>query len=138
MIGPRYWSTGITVRYMTGSDGSQRWGALLQFFDNGFCDDGPAGISTEGSLGSRYFVRDGGGFAALPAVLDTLIADAGRLGIVFGTHGKPMLYVKGDGESDTEEYHPQWRQLLREQAERLGWDTYTDPADVVDAEVVES
>ena len=105
MVGERYWTTGITLKYNNGT-----WAAELDFFDDGWCED----ACSEGSLRIRYFVGD------LPAAIDTLIADATRLGIEF-TDAR-TLYYWGDGE-DTDHWPPpeNWRQILREQVERLGW-----------------
>ena len=125
MIGSRYRSTGITVRYKPcHGHPSGQWGASLNFFDDGSLDDGPGGISTQGMLATRYFVSPRRGFAdevaTLAAVLDTLVADATGLGVAFV---KPCLSVPGGGEYTTTTYHPQWRELLAAQATRLGWET---------------
>lgn len=128
MIGSRYWATGITVRYMEGP----RWGASLDFYDDGFMNDSPGGISTQGTFGTRYLVQTTDVPDPLPAVLDALIADAARLGIEFrdALDAPPMLYVAGDGgvasdgEAAGEGLPDNWRQLLQEQADRLGWRTY--------------
>lgn len=128
-----YWACGISVRWReyAGSDnGIQHsgWGGTVDFRDDGFADDDPdtGRVSTEGTLKTRYTVRDGDLTTGLTAVIDTLIADAARLGIDFRDIGdsKPMLYFEGDGED--EEWPPPdgWREMLRAQAERIGWATY--------------
>lgn len=111
MIGNAYWTTGITLRY----DG-RNWSLLMDFMDGGWCDAG----STEGQLRLRYMVKTDD----LSEGLDTLIADAVRLGIEFKAtpdSAGPTLYVPGDGEHDCEVYHRDWRKILSKQAKRLGW-----------------
>lgn len=120
-----YWSTGIVVRW----NGPDRpgWGGHVDFLDDGFvgvaADDADAGrVSTEGRLRTRYFVRDGDTVTGLRVVIDTLLADAARLGITFGgTAGQPCLYY--DGDSENEQFPPPdgWRELLTAEAERIGW-----------------
>lgn len=116
MIGPRYWTTGITCKWFVSAIRGPGWAAELKFFDDGFCDDvhGPAGLT---------------------AALDVLIADAGRLGIELGKASPPCLYVEGDGEDAGVLLPPDWEALLREQADRLGWETYgltREPTDDLD------
>jgi hypothetical protein len=118
--GEGYWTTGITVR----SDGGG-WGASLRFLDDGFCDDdADAGqVSSEGELRTRYFVKNGSETSGLRAALDTLIGDAGRLGIRFVSvaDAPPYLSYEGDGENPKWPPPPGWRETLAAEAERLGW-----------------
>lgn len=70
-----------------------------------------------------YAVRDGSTANGLTVAVDTLLADAGRLGIeLIGDpiHG-PQLYYWGDGEA--KDYPPPagWREILAAEAERIGW-----------------
>ncbi|MBU2249781.1 MAG: hypothetical protein KKD77_23745 [Gammaproteobacteria bacterium] len=111
MIGNTYWSTGISVR----SDGHGKWAAFLRFQDDGFAEDG----ATEGWLTTRYF-------EPLAQAIDTIKADAEKLGIQFrGTIGEiPFLWGEQDGESKEWPMPVNWRELLQEQARRLGWSTY--------------
>lgn len=115
MIGDQYWSTGIVLRY--GYAGGKRlaWVAYCEFLDDGLCQD----EGTEGRLTTRYFVP-------LELAIDTLHKDATKLGIVFKAiiDKAPMLYYENDG--DSKEFPPpdNWRAILREQAERIGWATY--------------
>lgn len=108
MIGEVYWTTGITLRY----DGQGRWEASLKFYDDGFCDD----ESTEGNLTTRYFI-------SLETAVDTLIADAAKLGIrlVRAIDSNPSLYAFGEGESEDWPMPDGWRELLAAQAERIGF-----------------
>ncbi len=143
MIGERFVSTGITVRYgyagsrWTATGTLERWGwqATCRFHDAGFCDDDPnAGlISTEGKLHTRYFVGDLTGDETSPqaveamgrvlgAAIDTVKRDAEAMGIQFGTSGVgPHIYGHRDGEDAESPLPYGWRVLLREQAERIGW-----------------
>jgi hypothetical protein len=112
MIGEGYWSTGIMVRYY--ADGEQ-WSISLEFKDNGFCDK----ASTEGRLSLRYAVTD------LSAGIDTLKADAERLGITWIAQvpSCPTVYMDGDGEDEDRDYPENWRKVINDQARRLGWAT---------------
>jgi hypothetical protein len=121
----RYWSTGITVTEYIG-----RWTASLDYCDDGFADDDPDAelISTQGSLSTRYGVRDGDTRSGLTAAVDALVADAKKLGIEFiATSGTdaPFLYYKGDGE--WEDFPPPngWRETLAAEAARIGFASYT-------------
>lgn len=122
-----YWATGITLLWSPRahwSNGTSRpgWNATVDFYDDGFRDDDTDAwqISTQGHLQTRYFVTDGEHEPGIGAALDALLRDARRFGIEFKD---PQLYYRGDGES--EDYPPPdgWRDMLAEQAERLGWRT---------------
>lgn len=130
----RYWSTGITLAWISrvqspsGKPGSW-WGASLDYCDDGFAGDDSAdigAISTEGTFRTSYYVTDGQERTALAAVIDTLIADAGRLGVKFvgAITDLPMLYIKGDGEDPECPPPPGWRELLKAEADRIGRATY--------------
>lgn len=109
MIGESYWSTGIILRERSGE-----WAARLEFMDDGFCED----KSTQGTLTMRYF-------GSLATAIDTLIKDAQKLGIVFtGAGDEPCrLYYECDGESVDWPPPQNWREILRKQAQRIGWVT---------------
>jgi len=123
-----YWSTGITLRYRDAyGNRPESWSGSLDFHDDGFLNDNPTTgvVSTEGTLRTRYFVEGRPAEVALAAVINTLIADASRLGIHFeNSVSKPALYYAGDGND--EEFPPPegWRHMLRMQADRIGWDSY--------------
>lgn len=124
MIGSGYWSTGITVEYRYAGQGDYGWAAKVAYLDDGFVDDNPGArnISTEGTLHTRYAVRDcTDGTSALAAVIDVIKADAERLGITWKT---PAIYYQGDGHIENIDDLPApegWRQMLRDQAQRIGW-----------------
>jgi hypothetical protein len=131
----RYWSTGITVCWRDTFDRStatpaDTWAASLDFLDSGFADDDPdAGkVSTEGTLRTRYFVHDGNTVSGLSVAVDTLIADAKRLGIGFND---PCLYYQGDGEGG--DYPPPngWREILAAESERIGWRNLYEARDAI-------
>jgi hypothetical protein len=127
-----YWTTGIVARWRAHSGSIHGvphggWAAKLDFFDDGFTDDDPdAGqVSTEGTLRTRYAVRDGDKVGGLRAAVDALVADAQRLGIRLGgpTIG-PCLYYEGDGEDPANPPPPGWQELLAAEAARIGWSSY--------------
>ena len=124
MIGNGYWSTGITVTWQYSGSGDYGWAASLEYLDDGFCnDDADVGrVSTEGTLHTRYAVRQGETADALTVVIDTIKADAERLGIRWGavTPGA-TVYYKGDGEDEDFPPPDGWREMVNAQAERLGW-----------------
>jgi hypothetical protein len=128
LIGNGYWATGITVKYGYSGMNLCGWGAEVEFYDNGFCDDDTdnGAISTQGRIGTRYFVREGTrpDADALSAAIDAVKRDAERLGITWGIPAAGMMstvYYVGDGED--EDYPPPdgWRGMVNAQARRLGW-----------------
>lgn len=125
MIGDGYWASGITVRY--GYSGMDRygWGAKVDFYDSGFCDDDTdaGAVSTQGTLSTRYFVREGTGADAdgLATAVDVVKQDAERLGIRFGGATPPVVYYEGDGEDEDWPPPDGWRGMVDAQAQRLGW-----------------
>lgn len=119
MIGKRYWSTGISLRYA--DDRNPAWAGSLDFYDEGFANDDPEAerISTVGSLRTRYYIRTSGRHGdALAAVTDTLRRDAEKLGIEFRD---PYVYAEIEGEDPNHPLPDGWVGLLEEQADRLGW-----------------
>lgn len=128
-----YWATGITLTWHPDIPADYQgarttgWSGKLDYFDDGWAgDDNPdrGRIATEGTLRTRYRVADSQQ-TALAAVIDTLIADAQRLGIQLGTSADgPRLYVPGDGEWDDHPLPDDWRNLLAAEAQRIGWKTY--------------
>lgn len=128
MIGNGYWATGITVRYGYSGSDLYGWGAEVEFFDSGFCDDDTdsGAISTEGTLRTRYFVREGDGpdADALSAAVDAVKRDADRLGITWSAAPSPAtatVYYRGDGEDENYPPPDGWREMVNAQAGRLGW-----------------
>lgn len=108
MVGEKYWACGVVLKYSAShwNASDKCWAAALNFFDSGFCQD----ESTEGSLTTRYFVR-------IETAIDTLIADAAKLGIKVD----PFLYAYGDGEDGNWPMPQGWEQILIDQARRIGW-----------------
>lgn len=129
-VSTTYWATGITVH----CDG-ERWGGHVDFYDDGFANDDPdtGAISTEGTLRTRYLVRDGEHVTALTAVLDTLAADAERLGIRLAgpAQSAPSLYYRLDGEDPDSPPPANWRQALTVEAARRGWECPYGPPPTV-------
>lgn len=139
-----YWSTGITVTWSPrartiNGQAHPGWKASAAFLDDGFANDDVAAgkISTQGHLETRYFVTDtdipsthlrpGENLSGLTAAVDALITDAERLGIDFKiwSDQQPTLYYKGDGEDADYPAPEGWRDMLKVEAERIGWGTYT-------------
>ena len=124
-----YWTVGITVcwRSRSGSrngEPTSGWSASLDFLDDGFTnDDADSGqVSTQGRLETRYAVSDGARASGLSVAIDTLIADAQRLGITFGgPAGPPYLFYFRDGEDKMHRPPAGWRHLLATEAARIGW-----------------
>jgi hypothetical protein len=131
----RYWSTAITVTYAPfaeriNGEPYPGWHASLDYRDDGFTDNDPetGAVSTEGSLRTRYPVRDAKIRQGLSIAIDTLIADAERLGITFTTlpgNRGPHLFYDGDGENETHPAPEGFRDILAAEADRLGWSSYT-------------
>lgn len=126
MIGNGFWSTGISVKFAYSGGGEYGWAAEANFFDAGFCnDDVPAGrISTEGTLRTRYPVRDTNHVAALAAAVDAVKVDAERMGVRWGVDGNGgTVYMENDGEDLPAESLPpgDWREHVNAQARRLDW-----------------
>lgn len=130
----RYWSTGITVTWAPfaeriNGEPYDGWHAKLDYQDDGFANNDPeAGrVSTEGSLHTRYPVRNAKMRSGLSIAVDTLIADAERLGIEFiatSPDSEPWLFYRGDGE-DAEHPPPDgWRDTLADEAKRIGFRSY--------------
>lgn len=85
----------------------------------------PGRVSTQGVLRTRYGVQDGNHRSGLAAAIDTLIADAHKLGITFKApcSDTPNLYMHGDGEHSDTEYPDGWRDLINAEADRIGWNS---------------
>ncbi|TYB71164.1 hypothetical protein FXF51_01640 [Nonomuraea sp. PA05] len=117
MIGPRYWATGITVS----CDGRDGWGAQVDFYDDGHGDDDPGRgrISTEGTLRTRYFVGGGDQVDSLTLAIDTVKADAEKMGIAWSDAA--TVYFTGDGGLPDWPAPEGWRELVNNHAVRLGW-----------------
>jgi hypothetical protein len=111
VIGKRYWSTGINLRYAAGR--KPAWSGSLNFSDDGFASYEP-GVSTVGELRTRYVVpAEEGHLPALRSVTRTLIDDADLLGIEFRD---PYLDADPNFPGPTG-----WRELFEVEARRLGW-----------------
>lgn len=129
-----YWSIGIVLTWHPDGardhDGTRvpGWSGQLDYLDDGWAgdDDADSGnVSTEGTLRTRYVLRDGNNQTAIRTIIDTLIADATRLGIQLGSaEVPPQLYVPGDGEWEDSPAPEGWREMLAVEAQRIGWSTY--------------
>lgn len=104
MIGDSYWYTGVKVTHYGG-----KWGASLDFWDDGFCED----ASTQGTLTTRYYLP------TPTAAIDTLLADASKLGLVPCNPAEPLhIYVTGTLTG----WPADWRRVIGQEAARRGWD----------------
>jgi hypothetical protein len=131
----RYWSTGINLTYSPfaeriNGEPYPGWHASLDYLDDGFADNDPeiGQVSTEGRLCTRYPVRNAKIRLGLSIAIDTLIADAERLGIEFTTlpgHRGPQVLYDGDGENAEHPPPEGFRDMLAAEADRLGWSSYT-------------
>lgn len=120
MIG-KYWSTGISLRYV-GDRRRPSWHGSLDFHDDGFASDNlEAGLlSTEGTLRTRYIVPTRGDHRdALIGITDILKRDAESLGIEWRD---PCIFADGDRSDPANPYPDDWFDLFQEQADRLGWE----------------
>lgn len=117
MIGNKFFAPGITLKYGYGGSDFYGWWARADFQDNGHAQDN----TTSGCVHNNY-AQD------IKSALDVVIHDAEKLGIEFvshlGTDNVPWLFYINDGDST--EYPPpkNWKEILTEQAKRLGWQTY--------------
>lgn len=111
MIGNKYWSTGISVKPRQNMKGSYDWTATAEFFDDGWCDN----ESSQGLLEARYC-------GELSSVIDVVKRDVEALGIEWrNINDTPMLYCYQDGEDKDWRFPDDWRELLREEAKRIGF-----------------
>lgn len=134
----RYWSTGITVTWAPlaeriNDEPYGGWHAKLGYSDDGFVDNDPdtGRVSTEGTLYTRYPVRDAKIRSGLSVAVDALLADAERLGIEFipvGPFPESWLFYEGDGENEEHPPPDGWRETLAAEAERIGFRSYATSA----------
>ena len=83
MIGNDYYFVGINLRYGYAGSNQNGWSAILDFTDAGFANDDVAGgiVSTEGTLTTRYSLRDSNGVSGAQVALESVLRDAAKLGI---------------------------------------------------------
>lgn len=113
MIGPNYWTTGVRITFV---DATGRHKAELDFRDIGWADQ----ASTEGTLRARYYRN-----SSIADSARMLLADAEKLGITYRnalTKSLLCLYVSNDGECDTSNWPPNWRELIQAASDELGWE----------------
>ena len=133
MIGPNHAFAGIGVRYTYAGTNSYAqetygWSAELDYFDKGFNNDDvtSGAISTEGTLRTRYAVRDLDGFSGLLAVINAVLTDAKRFGIEESrSEGlKPSIWVSSheDDNADLPEIPNEDIEILRDIARELDFE----------------
>jgi len=116
MFGDILYAIGITVWYGYAGNDKDGWWAAVEFQDDGHCDNN----SIKGEIHTKY-----GGPLSLQ--IDTIKHDAEKLGIQFPTIANmtPSLVYLNDGE--TKDYPPpnDWRQILKKEAKRIGFRSYS-------------
>jgi len=104
----KLYASGIAVWH----DGHEGWRAKVTFDDFGHCDRG----SIHGHIATKYADE-------LSYSVDTIKQDAEKLGIIFYSipDFAPTVFYPGDGEWP--EYLPpnNWREILRQEAKRIGF-----------------
>ena len=83
MIGKNYYFVGLNLQYGYSGRGENGWSATLDFHDGGFANDNVAAgiVSTEGTLRTRYSLRDSNGVSGVQVALESILRDASSLGI---------------------------------------------------------
>lgn len=79
----------------------------------------------EGSICTRYYTPD------IVVAIDRAKEAAERIGVIFQevVGSGPTIYVEGDGEDPKASLPGNWREIVRQQCERLGWTmVYEDAA----------
>lgn len=111
------WATGVTLKYGYSGGGLYGWTAEICWFDNKFCED----KAVQGRIVTRYFEE------SIELAIDTVMEVFEQFNIK-KTDNEFIgfnLYYEGDGE-DKEWPPPEgYRKLLRDEAEKRGWKTYT-------------
>ena len=120
------WSTGITVKYGYAGSSGYGWWAYCTWTMGGHCEPG----CMEGRLGTRY------GEETLSKAVDCVLELAKRMevtfvdvrgkdGLITYPEGQPELYYEGDGGlEDGDPVPDNWKHILKEEAERIGFQSY--------------
>jgi len=108
------WSTGIVLKC-----NEKSWWTTVEFRgDDALSTDDLLPDGYEGKVSTRYALP-------LSEAIDRILELCARIGVTFpDTPYSRYLYYEGDGESKDWPPPNNWRRLLREQAERIGWQTY--------------
>lgn len=96
MIGNDYYFTGINLQYGYSGNNKYGWGAILDFQDSGFANDQVAAgiVSTEGSIRTRYALRDENGVSGAQVALESILNDAAKMGIKSFNEFRPEIGIK--------------------------------------------
>jgi len=118
-----YYSTGIKLIYSPHAG----WCATVEFATWLFA----AADSIEGSVGTKYHEAD------LTKVIDLVCAAAQKVGVVFVRNAaiQPHIYVERDGEDPAVHLPVDWREVVKAQCDRLGWETCYEPKDQVNQRI---
>lgn len=109
MHGDKLFATGIVIR----QDWRGGWWAEATFEDFGHCDRG----SVMGHIETKYADDD------LPYTIDTIKRDVESLGVEFAQLDgvSPALLYSEDGEDEDFPPPDGWRELLKAEAQRIGF-----------------
>jgi hypothetical protein len=107
------WTTCVVLTWKprTLSDGG--WWATIKWSWGKFCDP----EMVEGEIRTRYPT-------GLRRAIDQVMDMANQFGVVTPPGVGMALYVEGDGENPEFAFPKGWRNKVRREAERRGWDSY--------------
>lgn len=115
MIG-KLWSTGIILEY--GHGGTDKgtefhgWWASVEISDDGFCEKG----SVRGWMTTAYA-------SDIDHAIRTIHDDVKKMGVEFVGQPMPSLHIKGDGEDPSCQPPDGWKEILKEAAEKIGFES---------------
>lgn len=104
MVGQKYYSPGITIKY---HGVPNRWSAEVTFSDSGHANP----KSTQGAVRNSYVID-------LRSAIDVVKADAENLGIVWT---EPCLFMHDDGRSTDFPPPENWQKIMMSEAARIGF-----------------
>jgi hypothetical protein len=111
------WSTGVVLKYGYAGGGRHGWVAEINWCDSKFCEE----KAVQGTITTTYFEE------TIEKAIDTVmeVFEKFKLRKVGDELVGFNLYYIGDGED--EEYPPPkgYIKLLREEAHKRGWKTYS-------------
>jgi len=127
MIGNEYTFTGITLKNGYAGSGNPGWAGFVDFFDAGFCSDNAATatISTEGTLRTRYFVRDAGDNIGIQVALEAVLAQIEKFDIKLSTIGGAIFLTEAGSDGDTKvKLSPAERKFIKAFGKEKNWTVY--------------
>jgi len=110
------WSVGITLKFGYAGGGLYGWWAWVDF-------ENSAEPVTDGCMSGRVSTKYG---IDICKAIDQVLELCSQIGVEFIEHADclPAVYYLQDG--DSKDYPPPegWREILKAQADRIGWNTY--------------